>query len=691
MTGVQTCALPISDALLTRRDCVIVASVSCIYGLGSPSDYYDLSVTVKRGERRLQDKFLRQMMDIQYSRNDIDFARGTFRVRGDVVDVFPASGETAYRVEFFGDEVDRITHIDPLTGEIIDEPEQFTLFPSSHYATPKQKIQAAIEGIRREYEERVAWFEANNKLLEAQRLTQRTKYDLEMLEQTGFVKGIENYSRYLTNREPGEQPATLLDYFPDDFLMLIDESHVTVPQVRAMYNGDRARKEVLVQYGFRLPSALDNRPLRFDEFERHVNQVIYVSATPGDYELERSPAPAEQVIRPTGLLDPEISVRPTDGQVDALIAEIRERIGKKQRVLVTTLTKRMAEDLSSYLTDMGVKTAYIHSEIDTLERGDILRDLRMGVYDVLVGINLLREGIDLPEVSLVAIMDADKEGFLRSERSLIQTIGRAARHVDGTVIMYGDTITDSMRRAIDETKRRRAIQQAYNQKHGITPQGITKEKFPENHARYRVDHLRLKLIDFGSAACSSYRLALIANNTAYGEDHIFLLPEIAAIETIHGNPNHKDKESVDVRARLIHPAVQGRIHSIESTVNAAPSGEIRDIVLAYELAKLYQPPIDFSELKGRSCEIRGIFWRQIGGQWQGRPGESNFASFVSLDALPLNGKYCLAMRFDIDTRLCGFADETDHLTSNPGETLHEEVLVLPKPSELKKLAVFDAE
>ena len=463
-----------TDALLTRRDVIIVASVSCIYGLGSPSDYYDLSITVKMGERRLQDKFLRQLMDIQYHRNDIDFARGTFRVRGDVVDVFPASGETAYRVEFFGDDVDRITHIDPLTGEIIDEPSQFTLFPSSHYATPKQKIQAAIEGIRREYDERVAWFEANNKLLEAQRLTQRTKYDLEMLEQTGFVKGIENYSRYLTNREPGEQPATLLDYFPDDFLMMVDESHATIPQVRSMYNGDRARKEVLVQYGFRLPSALDNRPLRFDEFNHHINQVIYVSATPGDYELERSPAPAQQVIRPTGLLDPEISVRPTDGQVDDLIAEIKDRIDKEQRVLVTTLTKRMAEDLSSYLTDMGVKTAYIHSEIDTLERGDILRDLRMGVYDVLVGINLLREGIDLPEVSLVAIMDADKEGFLRSERSLIQTIGRAARHVNGSVIMYGDTITDSMRLAIDETKRRRGIQQAYNQEYSITPRGITK-------------------------------------------------------------------------------------------------------------------------------------------------------------------------------------------------------------------------
>ena len=463
-----------TDALLTRRDVVIVSSVSCIYGLGSPADYYDLSITVKHGERRLQDKFLRQLMDIQYHRNDIDFARGTFRVKGDVVDVFPAGGETAYRVEFFGDDVDRITRIDPLTGEILEEPELFTIFPSSHYATPKEKIKRAIENIRAEYEQRVEWFEKNNKLLEAQRLSQRTKYELEMLEQTGFVKGIENYSRYLTNREPGEQPATLLDYFPDDFLMIIDESHVTVPQVRGMYNGDRARKEVLVEYGFRLPSALDNRPLRFDEFNKHINQVIYVSATPGDYELQRSPAPAQQVIRPTGLLDPEIIVRPTDGQVDDLIAEIRDRVDKKQRVLVTTLTKRMAEDLSTYLTEIGIKTAYIHSEIDTLERGDILRDLRMGVYDVLVGINLLREGIDLPEVSLVAIMDADKEGFLRSERSLIQTIGRAARHVDGKVLMYGDTMTDSMRLAIDETCRRRQIQEKYNREHNITPRGISK-------------------------------------------------------------------------------------------------------------------------------------------------------------------------------------------------------------------------
>lgn len=463
-----------TSALLTRRDVIIVASVSCIYGIGSPDDYAEMSITVRRGERRVRDKFIRQLTDIQYHRNDIDFVRGAFRVRGDVVDVFPAGRDNAYRIEFFGDDVDRITNIDPLTGEIINEPDECKIFPSSHYVTPKDKVTRAITGIRNEFDERLAWFEQHDKLLEAQRLAQRTKFDLEMLEETGFVKGIENYSRYLTNREPGEQPATLLDYFPDDFILFVDESHVTLPQVRGMYNGDRARKEVLVDYGFRLPSALDNRPLRFDEFERHINNVIYVSATPGDYELSHSPAPAQQIIRPTGLLDPAITVRPIDGQIDDLIAEIRDCTARHQRVLVTTLTKRMAEDLSSHLVDLGMKTAYIHSDIDTLERGDILRDLRMGVYDVLVGINLLREGLDLPEVSLVAILDADKEGFLRSEGALIQTVGRAARHVEGRVIMYADRMTDSMRRAIDETNRRRSIQQDYNETHGITPRGVDK-------------------------------------------------------------------------------------------------------------------------------------------------------------------------------------------------------------------------
>ncbi len=459
-------------SLLTRKDVLIVASVSCIYGLGNVEDYTALTIELSVGDLRKRDKLLRQLNDIQYARNDMSFTRGTFRVRGDTLDVFPIGDETAYRLEFFGDTIEKIKQIDPLTGELLSNPTSIKIFPGKHYVTPQEKLKRAVVEIQGDLDERVALFKSQDKLLEAQRLQQRTKYDLEMMEQVGFVSGIENYSRYLSNRQPGEQPATLLDYFPDDFLMFVDESHMTLPQVRGMYNGDRARKETLVEYGFRLPSAFDNRPLKFDEFDSHINQVVYVSATPAEYELSRSQQVAYQVIRPTGLLDPPIEVRPVSGQIDDLTAEIKATVAKNQRVLVTTLTKRMAEDLTEYLKDLGVKVQYLHSEVHTLDRTDILHDLRLGVYDVVVGINLLREGLDLPEVSLVTILDADKEGFLRSEQALIQTIGRAARHVEGRVIMYADVITGSMKRAIDTTNERRKVQQTYNDKHGITPAGI---------------------------------------------------------------------------------------------------------------------------------------------------------------------------------------------------------------------------
>lgn len=493
-----------TDALLSRSDVIIVASVSCIYGIGSVEDYSGLSIRVKKNERKVRDKFLRQLTDIQYQRNDLDFHRSTFRVRGDVVDVFPASEELAYRIEFFGDEVERITQVDPLTGEILQELDDYRIFPGSHYVTPQDKLKLALVDIEEELKQRLAYFKSQGKLLEAQRLEQRTRFDIEMLEATGFVKGIENYSRYLTNREPGEQPATLMDYFPDDYLLLIDESHMTIPQIRGMYNGDRARKEVLVEHGFRLPSALDNRPLTFSEFEKHVNQAIYVSATPADYELSRSLKPAQQVIRPTGLLDPKIEVRPIEGQIDDLINEIKETISKRQRVLITTLTKRMSEDLAEYLQEINIKVAYLHSDIDTLDRSDILRDLRLGTYDVLVGINLLREGLDLPEVSLVAILDADKEGFLRSAQALIQTVGRAARHEQGRVLMYADHITDSMKRTISETNRRREIQADYNKAHGITPRSVKRSveaalrpELPEEAKRAKINLNKIPKEEYG--------------------------------------------------------------------------------------------------------------------------------------------------------------------------------------------------
>ena len=464
-----------TSALFERRDVIVVASVSCIYGLGDPEDYKTLLLSLRPGMRKDRDEIIARLVDMQYERNDINFIRGKFRVRGDVVEIFPIdSSESAVRVEFFGDEIDRITEIDVLTGEVLAKRSHIGIFPASHYVTTPEKRERAIKSIQEELNDRLRFLKSEERLLEAQRLDERTNYDIEMMREIGFCSGIENYSRHISGRAPGSAPYTLLDYFPEDFLLVIDESHVTIPQVRAMYAGDRSRKKSLIEYGFRLPSAYDNRPLCFEEFEKRINQVIFVSATPAEYEKNNSQNTAEQVIRPTGLVDPKISVRPIEGQIDDLLSEIYARADKKERVLVTTLTKKMAEDLTDYLRTMGVKVKYMHSDVETLERMEIVRDLRLGVFDVLVGINLLREGLDIPEVSLVAILDADKEGFLRSETSLIQTIGRTARNVNGEVIMYADTITQSMQRAIDETNRRRAIQQKYNEEHNITPKGIVK-------------------------------------------------------------------------------------------------------------------------------------------------------------------------------------------------------------------------
>ena len=487
--------LSATTSLLTRRDVLIVASVSCIYGLGDPRDYFNLVAQVKVGEEQSRSRLMRQLVDMQYERNDMNLARGKFRIRGDTLEIIPAYEEAAVRVQFWGDEVERIVQLDPLTGEILADMAEIAIYPANHFVTSKDKLDAAVNDIRVELEERLAELRAGGKILEAARLESRTHYDLEMLQETGFCSGVENYSRHLARRAAGSSPWTLLDYFPEDYLIFVDESHMTLPQVRGMYHGDMSRKRTLVDFGFRLPSAMDNRPLNFEEYEDHINQVVYVSATPGPFEMKRSAMTVEQVIRPTGLLDPTVEVKPTEGQIDDLLQQIKERIERSERCLVTTLTKRMAEELADYLSEMGIRNNYLHSDIQTLDRIEILRDLRLGVFDVIVGINLLREGLDLPEVSLVVILDADKEGYLRSNTSLIQTIGRAARHANGQVIMYADRITDSMRQAIDETNRRRAIQDAFNKQHGIEPQSIQKEvhditegikTISENRARYQV-------------------------------------------------------------------------------------------------------------------------------------------------------------------------------------------------------------